>query len=111
MDAYIADPLCGWGASVSMWQDAFDFVFRGADDARLAKVRRDLPFNLVGGERNPATDGGKAVEALDRRMRKLGFADVSTTIYPETRHEGLNEINRDAITADFGRWLDRIIPE
>ena len=53
---YVADPLCGWDASVSMWSDIFQLVFTGADDRNFAGVRKDLPFNLVGGEHDPATD-------------------------------------------------------
>ena len=105
VDAYIADPLCGWDASVSMWRDIFDLIFTGADDRNFAAVRRDLPFHLVGGERDPATAGGKAVRDLDARLRRLGFSDVSTRIYPDTRHESLNEVNRDVVMADFVEWL------
>ena len=36
VDKYVADPLCGWDASVSMWQDVFGFVFHGADDATFS---------------------------------------------------------------------------
>ena len=50
VDKYVADPLCGWDASVSMWSDVFRFVFFGADDRNFESVRKDLPFNLVGGE-------------------------------------------------------------
>ncbi len=109
VDKYIADPLCGWDASVSMWQDVFDLIFAGADDANLAKIRRDLPVQLVGGEKDPATDGGKAVKHLAARMRKLGFADLSETVFPATRHESLNEINRDEATAHFVRWAERVV--
>ena len=66
VDKYVADPLCGWDASVSMWSDVFRFVFFGADDRNFESVRKDLPFNLVGGEKDPATDGGKAVHATRR---------------------------------------------
>ncbi|MDH4988727.1 alpha/beta hydrolase [Aminobacter anthyllidis] len=107
VDAYVADPLCGWDASVSMWIDVFDLVFAGADDGNFAGVRRDLPFNLVAGQRDPATDGGKAVEALAARMRRMGFSNLVSKVYPETRHESLNEINREPIMADFAGWLDR----
>ncbi|WP_245461581.1 alpha/beta hydrolase, partial [Mesorhizobium sp. M6A.T.Ce.TU.002.03.1.1] len=68
VDKYIADPLCGWDASVSMWRDVFGFVFDGADDANFSGVRKTLPICLVGGEKDPATDGGKAVSHLAGRL-------------------------------------------
>ena len=106
VDAYGADPLCGWDASISMWRDVFGFIFTGADDLNFSSMRRDLPILLVGGEKDPATDGGKAVERLARRMRRMGFSNLVSTIYPETRHESLNEVNRNAIMADFAAWAD-----
>ena len=106
---YIDDPLCGWDASVSMWQDVFGFVFHGADDRNFVSLRRDLPINLVGGEKDPATDGGKAVTDLDGRLRRMGFSNLSSTLYPDTRHESLNELNRDMIMTAFAEWLDRML--
>ncbi|WP_378949871.1 alpha/beta fold hydrolase [Mesorhizobium sp. ANAO-SY3R2] len=111
VDAYVADPLCGWDASVSMWIDIFQLVFTGADDGSFAQVRKDLPFNLVGGEHDPATSGGKAVEQLGARLRRMGFSNLVSTVYPETRHESLNEINRDVVMADFAGWLDGVLPK
>ena len=102
VDKYVADPLCGWDASVSLWQDLFGFVFPGADDRNFSSVRKDLPFNLVGGEKDPATDrrqGGRGT--LPARMRRMGFSNLVSKVYAETRHESLNELNRDVIMADF----------
>ena len=109
VDKYIADPLCGWDASVSMWSDVFDFVFAGANDRNYATIRRDLPLYLVGGENDPATDGGKAVSHHADRLRQMGFSNLFSTIYPQTRHESLNEVNRDVVMDDFGKWLDRVV--
>lgn len=108
VDAYIADPKCGWDASVGLWLDIFDLVFRGADNRNFGKLPRAMPIHLVGGEKDPATDNGKAVTALARRLRAMSFTDVTEHIYPETRHESLNEVNRDAITQDFIAWLNRV---
>jgi len=110
VDAYIADPLCGWNPSVGMWQAVFDFVFAGADDRNFMPVRRDLPVQLVGGGGDPESRFGKAVESLAARMRRMGFSDVTSTVYPGTRHESLNELNRDVIMADFARWAERVAP-
>jgi alpha-beta hydrolase superfamily lysophospholipase len=102
---YIEDPLCGWDASVSMWRDVFGFAFAGAEDGNFRNVPRDLPFNLVGGGKDPATNGGKAVTHLAARLRGLGFSNVASTIYPETRHESFNEVNREEVMRDFVEWL------
>ncbi len=106
---YVDDPLCGWDASVSMWRDVFGFVFAGADDGNFTALRRDLPINLVGGGKDPATGGGKAVDRLADRLRRMGFSNLVSTAYADTRHESLNELNRDAIMADFAEWLDKIL--
>lgn len=106
---YMADPLCGWDASVSMWRDVFEFVFFGANDSNFTDVRKEIPFLLVGGGKDPATAGGKAVRQLAERMGKMGFSRVTCRIYPENRHESLNEINRNAIMKDFARWADEAL--
>ena len=54
---------------------------------------------------------GKAVEELAARMRKMGFSNLVSKVWPETRHESLNDINRDEVTADFIRWAKRVVSE
>jgi alpha-beta hydrolase superfamily lysophospholipase len=108
VDKYVADPLCGWDASVAMWQDIFQMVVSGADDRNFSSARLDLPFHLAGGGADPSTVGGKAVEELAGRMRRMGFSKVICRVWPQTRHEGLNEVNRDEITADFIEWANGV---
>ncbi len=109
VDKYVADPLCGWDASVSMWRDVFALIFAGADDRNFSGIRRDLPVMLVGGEKDPATDGGKATKNLARRMEAMGFSNLTSTVYAGTRHESLNEVNRDQVMADFVRWVEGVL--
>ncbi|UDL89656.1 alpha/beta hydrolase [Mesorhizobium sp. PAMC28654] len=109
VDKYIADPLCGWDASVSMWRDVFGFIFRGADNANFGGVGKTLPILLVGGEKDPATDGGKAISNLAGRMRAMGFSTLVSKVHAQTRHESLNEVNRDAIMEDFAVWADSVL--
>ena len=35
--------------------------------------------------------------------------DVTMKLYPEGRHELLNEINRDEVTQNLCRWLERMV--
>ena len=110
VDAYIADPLCGFDASVALWIDIFRLIRRGADNRNFSKVPRDMPFNLVGGAEDPATAHGAAVQRLAERMRKMNFTRVDCTILPGTRHESLNETNRDEVTQNFLDWLAPALP-
>jgi alpha-beta hydrolase superfamily lysophospholipase len=107
VDAYIADPLCGFDASVSLWQDLFSLAFSGASAEHLALLPKGLPVYLVGGGQDPATNKGREIRWLGRRMMASGMTQVTTTIYDEMRHETLNEIGRDKAIADFLTWLDR----
>jgi alpha-beta hydrolase superfamily lysophospholipase len=109
VDAYVADPLCGWNASVGMWRSVFDFAFAGADDRNFSSIRKDFPFNLVGGAGDPESNFGKTVEDLADRLGRMRFSDVTSTVYPGTRHESLNELNRDVIMEDFAVWAERVL--
>ena len=111
VDRYVADPLCGWNASVGMWITLFDFIFAAADERNFAGVRRTLPLHVLGGANDPATDGGKATKVLVARLRAMGFSDVVSTVWPQTRHESLNEVNRDEIMQDFADWAGRVIAD
>ena len=95
VDAYIADPLCGFDASVGMWQAVFSMIYSGGQSDRLSRLPRDLPIDLVGGAEDPATEGGKAVAWLGARMKAVGMSRVSCRILPGMRHETLNEIGRE----------------
>lgn len=106
---YIADPLCGWDASVSMWRDMVNMAQHGGKDSSFAGVRRDLFVNLIGGEKDPASDYGKAVGHLAKRMCGMGFSNLVSKVYAETRHESLNEVNRDVFMGDFAAWADKVL--
>lgn len=110
VDAYIADPLCGFDASVSMWRDIFRLTFAGADPERLARLPQRLPVYLVGGAEDPATNNGREIRWLGQRMLDIGMTDVETTVYEGMRHETLNEVGRERAITDFLTWLDNLGP-
>ncbi|MBP2549007.1 alpha-beta hydrolase superfamily lysophospholipase [Neorhizobium galegae] len=102
--AYLADPLCGFDISISLWLDVFALSFRGTEQELLARLKKDLPIHLVGGGQDPATEGGKAISSLSHRLAASGFSRVTKRIYPEMRHETLNEIGREAAMREFADW-------
>lgn len=106
VDAYMADPACGWAAPPL---PGIGTLAAAADPDRVAQVRDDLPVLIVSGDADPLAQGGPAVEALADRYRQAGLADVEVHLYPGARHEVLNETNRDEVTADILAFLDRTV--
>lgn len=106
VDAYVADPACGW---VAPPLPGIDTLAAAADPSRVAAIRSDLPLLIVSGDADPLAQGGPAIEALADQYREAGLADVEMRLYPGGRHELLNETNRDEVTADIIAFLDRTI--
>lgn len=106
VDAYVADPLCGWDASVGMWQDIFAMASAGGRVGAASATAKALPFQLVGGGEDPATANGKATRMQAERLREAGFSDVSETVYPDARHETLNDRDAERATSDFIAWME-----
>lgn len=107
VDAYIADPLCGFDASVSLWLDLFAMTFRAPK--LVDRLKKDLPVHLLGGGEDPATDKGQAVLWLSGHLRKHGLHNVTTRFWSNARHETLNDAMRTEATAEFADWAARVI--
>ena len=55
---------------------------------------------------DPVGDYGKGVKKVEELLRQAGVKDLELKLYPEGRHEMLNEINRDEVYRDVLRWLE-----
>ena len=108
VDAYIADPLMGFAVSTQTWLDMLNALDRIADPRNVAKVPEELPLYLFAGDRDPVGDNGKGMKRLRDAYKRAGIADVRLKLYPEGRHEMLNETNRQEVIGDFIVWCDEI---
>ena len=78
---------------------------RRVDGFAQARVRKDLPIYVFSGDRDPVGgEKGQLVELVAQRYREAGVTDVVVRLYPDARHELLNETNRDEVTSDFIDW-------
>jgi alpha-beta hydrolase superfamily lysophospholipase len=109
VDKYIADPLCGFASSTQSWIDLLDaldtIVHEPSSQARIPK---DMPVYLFAGDKDPVGDMGAGVRKLHDEYRRAGLVDLAITLYPNARHETLNETNRDQVTADLLAFARRV---
>lgn len=106
VDAYVADPLCGFALPPETTPALFADGARLADPAVLGKIRADLPILIISGSEDPLAGGGPLPELVGSRYRESGLKDVTVKVYPGARHEVYNEINRNEVTADVVSWLN-----
>jgi alpha-beta hydrolase superfamily lysophospholipase len=109
VDRYVADPLCGFAATVQLWVDMLDALADIASPARLARIPKRLPLHVICGSRDPVGDNTKAVAKLLDACRAAGLERVTHRFYPDCRHELFNELNRDEVTRDLVTWLDGVV--
>ena len=110
--AYLADPLSGETATT-------EYIFEMIKGFLLAMKRstyratpKNLPILLFSGEKDPVAGpkGDSAVlKAAHQAYAQAGISDLTLKIYPEARHEMLNEINRAEVYADVLEWMEKHI--
>lgn len=106
VDAYVADPHCGFRVSTGLWLDMMEALGKLTAPGRLRRIPKTLPVLIIAGAEDPASDGHKGPRALERKYLQVGLRDVSLKIYPDARHELFNDTCRDEVTHDLVTWLD-----
>jgi alpha-beta hydrolase superfamily lysophospholipase len=109
VDAYEADPLCGFGINKKAMETMAASAARLADPAALSQIRKDLPIYIFAGDKDPINHDLEWLKPLAERYRAAGIAIVSEKYYPGGRHEMLNETNRDEVMRDLASWLQKAI--
>jgi energy-coupling factor transporter ATP-binding protein EcfA2 len=109
VDAYVADPLCGFTIAPASRQSMFAACDRLTARDAFAALPKNLPVVLFTGDQDPVNNHLAWFHPLVQRLRDAGLSDVQTRIYRGARHEVLNETNRDEVTADLLAWIERAI--
>ncbi|MDC9721092.1 MAG: alpha/beta fold hydrolase [Gammaproteobacteria bacterium] len=106
VDAYMADPLAGHGISNQFW---FDFLHGLADlsePEEMASIDPNLPIYLFSGDKDPVGKQGRGVVALQKAFQRAGSKQVNCRLYPNGRHEMINEVNKQQVIEDLLAWLE-----
>jgi alpha-beta hydrolase superfamily lysophospholipase len=109
VDAYVADPWCGFGLDSTAGTEMLAAGRAVADPQRLAAMRQDLPVYIAVGEHDPVGGPVVVAQALADRYREAGLKDVTFRVWPGARHEILNETNRDEVEGELLTWIERVV--
>lgn len=110
VDKYVDDPFCGGPYTTGLWIDLLGGLLQISEDEALRKISSTLPILITGGSDDPV-GGRKGMSLLAEHYESTGHVALTTRIYPEGRHEMLNETNRDEFTSDLLRWIAATLAE
>ncbi len=106
VDAYIADPRCGFVTTTRMWLDVFSGLRVIRQAHRLLTIPPELPIYIFSGDQDPVGEAGRGVHRLVDAYAEAGLQSVTLRLYEDGRHEMVNETNRDRVITDLVDWLD-----
>ena len=109
VDAYEADPLCGFVPSAGLVRDMMTGLQYIQKPENLGGMKKDLPVFFIAGGEDPVGGYGAGVRQAAEEFRKHGMENVDIKIYPQCRHEIHNELNRQEVYDDVANWIKKII--
>ena len=110
VDAYIADPLCGFTVVPTSFQSMLVECARTMNLEQFKHVRPGLPLFAFVGDQDPINNHLEWFYPLLERYRRAGLTNVSSHVYGGARHEVFNETNRAEVVANLLAWIDQIAP-
>ena len=109
VDRYLADPLCNYICSAGFYRELL-ILMRSANSVDVLRATPpQLPVGLFSGAADPVGSAGRGVHQVARRLRASGVRRVDVVLYPQGRHEILNDINRGQVHDEICRWIDETV--
>ena len=105
VDWYINEPRCSFLFTLNAYYSMFEGIARLHDKKLLEKVPKDLPIFFVSGEDDPVGSFGKEVVYSVETLKEVGVKNIDMKLYPNDRHEILNETDKETVYADLYEWL------
>ena len=106
VDKYIDDPYCGGVFTGGFFYDFLQVLIEIGKGKNIDLVSKNLPIFIFSGDKDPVGNFGKGLKRLYHTYKKHGIKDVTLKLYPEGRHEMLNEINKVEVMKDVLHWIN-----
>lgn len=105
VDAYEADEKCGFPFTLNGFYNLFLNIYKTEQKTYLERMQKELPVLFIAGAKDPVGSCGKGVRKAAACFKEIGMKDVICKLYPEARHEILNEHNKEEVFEDVLIWM------
>lgn len=106
-NTFSQDELCGIPFTNNAFYALFSIYKKATVRNWAQTIPKSFPFLFISGQNDPIGDFGKGVTKTVEKLKSDGFKDVEVEIYPEMRHEILNEEIRKEILHEMDEWISK----
>lgn len=101
MEAYRNDPLCNY-----KYMNQAIMTILNADKElhnfkNFACQNPELPILSISGALDPITGGEEGLQDSISSLQKVGYKNIQNIVYPNMKHEVLNEYNKEKVYVDI----------
>ncbi|NLW77845.1 MAG: alpha/beta hydrolase [Ruminococcaceae bacterium] len=109
VQAYLQDARNGFIFTLNACHGLFSTIAYVQNPRHLAHMPKALPVLFIAGQADPVGNMGKGVEKVAATFTQAGMQQVKTILYPEYRHEILNELGKEVVYKDVAEWIRSVI--
>lgn len=106
VEKYLDDEYCGFLFTAGGFKTLFTLLKQISNKLWYKTVPSDMNIFMISGEADPVGEYGKGVRQVYEDLKKTGHTNVTLKLYPEARHELLNELNKKEVCSDISEWIN-----
>lgn len=103
---YQSDSKCNFIFTAAGFRDLFRLAQHCSSSSCTSMVTKRVPLFFLSGTADPVSGYGIGVRRIAGLYKAAGFSDVTLKLYPDCRHELINELNREEVYQDVVNWLE-----
>lgn len=105
VDWYNGHKFCTFGFTINGYKTLFEVLTYIQKQENYNKIPKNLPVYMIAGEDDPVGNYGEGVKHFYQQYKDSGIKDISIKLYPNDRHEILNELDKETVYADVADWI------
>lgn len=105
---YIQDPLCGSTFSDGFYVDFLTGILNIKNNEQMGRFPRDMNYLLLSGMDDPLSENGEVLNRIYNRYKSNGVLNIEKHVFPNMRHELINEIHASEVEKVIISWMGKI---
>lgn len=106
LEKYNQDELCGFVFTTNGFINLFELQKQAFNKKNWKTPKKDLPIFVIAGQNDPVIQSEKKFCNLIEFLHKVGYNNIKSKLYPNMRHEILNEKDNQIVYNDVLNFIE-----